>query len=549
MPQGDHHHPLTRRRFLTVSGATAAAALAWQPLAGCASDDAASGPKPTADPAAEAAAASLTADPFTLGVGSGDPLADRVVLWTRLAPEPASGPGSGGLPDADVAVSWELATDAGFTNVVATGTALAPAALAHSVHVDAGAGPEGPLDADTWFHYRFTAGNYTSPVGRTRTAPRSDADVAAMRFAFASCQNYGSGYYTAHAALANEADLDLVVFLGDYIYEGGGSGRVRDVPGGEAEDLAGYRDRYALYRSDPNLQAAHAACPWLVVWDDHEVENNYAADIDQDGQGGDAFLTRRQEAYLAWWEHQAVRMPAPVGPDLEVYRSLPWGELATFWLLDGRQYRSPQACGGSAALGSLPLNEQCPEMLEGDRTMLGAAQEAWLEGGLRSSQATWNVVAQQTVFTATPVRLLGDDELVNNDQWDGYPAARQRLIDVFAEPGVSNPLVVTGDIHASGAGKVLTDFSDPNSGVVAHELVGTSISSSFPEGLATLFNTVAGQLPWVEYVNAIQRGYVTVELTPREATAQWQVVDTVDEPVSAVSTDFTWTIPATTETS
>jgi alkaline phosphatase D len=179
-------------------------------------------------------------------------------------------------------------------------------------------------------------------------------------------------------------------------------------------------------------------------------------------------------------------------------------------------------------------------MLEGDRTMLGATQEAWLEGGLRSSEAIWNVVAQQTVFSATPVRLLGDDELVNNDQWDGYPAARQRLIDVFAEPGVSNPLVVTG--------RVLTDYSDPNSEVVAHELVGTSISSTFPEGLAPLFNTVAGQLPWVEYVNAIQRGYVTVTLTPAQATGQWQVVDTVDEPVSAVSTDFTWTIPATKET-
>lgn len=518
------HQPvrIARRRFLGGAVLATAAAVAWRP----------------AILGAQPPEAVLPSDPFTLGVGSGDPLADRVVLWTRLAPDPDNG---GGMPNQDTTVEWELATDAAFADVVASGVAVAPAALAHSVHVDAGAGPEGPLAADQWYFYRFRTSGFDSPVGRTRTAPADDASVAGMRFAFASCQNYGAGFYTAHANLAAEPDIDLVLFLGDYIYEGSG-GSVRTVRGGEATDLTGYRDRYAQYRSDPNLQAAHAMCPWVVVWDDHEVDNNYANDIDENGVGGPAFLPRREQAYLAWWEHQAVRMPAPVGPDLGIYRSVRWGNLATFFALDGRQYRSPQVCTGQ--FGGLPLVAQCADMLESDRTMLGSTQESWLAEGLRTSAGTWNVVAQQTVFCATPIGLGSPSQLVNNDQWDGYPAARQRLIDVFAEPDVTNPLVVTGDIHASGAGRVLTDFADPNSSVVGHELVGTSISSSFPGNLADTFNAAASAIPWIDYVNASLRGYVTVELTSTEATATWRVVDTVTEPSSAVRTDFTWVIPA-----
>ena len=511
---------INRRQFLGGAMLATAAAVAWRPSV----------------LGAQPPEVSLPGDPFTLGVGSGDPLPDRVVLWTRLAPEPDTG---GGMPAVDVPVVWEMAVDEAFTNVVATGTAVAPAALAHSVHVDAGAGPEGPLAPNSWFFYRFTADGYTSPVGRTRTAPANGADVSGMRFAFASCQSYSAGYYTAHANLAQEPDIDLVLFLGDYIYEGAGSG-VRTVRGGEATDRAGYRDRYAQYRSDENLQATHAMCPWVVVWDDHEVDNNYANDIDENGSGGAGFLTRRQQAYLAWWEHQAVRMPAPVGPDLEIYRAVTWGRLATFFAIDGRQYRSPQVCNDPSPL---PVVPRCDDMDDPSRTMLGTAQENWLTDGLRASQGLWNVVAQQTVFAATPIGFGGGDLLVNNDQWDGYPAARQRLINVFAEPDVTNPVVITGDIHASGAGRVLVDFDNPDSAVVAHEFVGTSISSTFPPELATTFNTVAAQLPWIEYVNASLRGYVTVELTTESATATWRVVDTVGEPVSAVRTDFRWVIP------
>ncbi len=498
---------LDRRRFLAGTALASAAVVVWRPALG----------------GAQASAAALPSDPFTLGVGSGDPLPDAVVLWTRLAPDPLNG---GGMPPGDVAVDWVVATDESLVDVVASGTATAPEAYAHSVHVDATG-----LEPATTYWYRFSTGGYDSPVGRTRTAPAIGSSPERVRFGFASCQNYGSGYFTAHANLAAE-DLDVCFHLGDYIYESSGSS-VRPVPGGEAATLLGYRNRYALYRSDPNLQGVHHRFPWVVTWDDHEVENNYAGDTAQDGVTGAAFLTRRAEAYQAWWEHQAVRMPAPVGSDLQIYRSFRWGDLASFFILDTRQYRSDQACGDG--LGPL-----CEEALVPGRTMLGNAQETWLAAGTAASGARWNVLAQQVVMAYTP--LAGQ---FNRDQWDGYPDARRKVLELLGRPEVANHLVLTGDIHASGAGKLLADWDAPDtSPVVGHELVGTSISSSFPDGLDTIFNQVTSSLPWAAYANASQRGYVTVELTRDEAVANWRVVDTVAEQTSAVRTDFTWSIPA-----
>jgi len=526
---------IDRRKFLTGAATLAAAAAVWKPAALSASS--------------QAGQSGVLSDPFTLGVGSGDPLPDRVVLWTRLAPDPLNG---GGMPDADVTVDWELATDPTFDTLVASGSALAPAAFAHSVHVDAGAGPEGGLTPATEYFYRFTIGDFTSPTGRTRTTPPPDADVSQMSFAFASCQSYASGYYHAHHHIAAEPDLDLVLFLGDYIYENGSTSPPRPVPGGEATTLLGYRNRYALYRADPDLQAAHQRCPWVVVWDDHEVDNDYAGDISQDNDPVEQFRVRRAEAYLAWWEHQAVRMPAPVGPDLQIYRSLRWGQLVTFFALDGRQYRDDQADCPSV-LPDLPaasaIAERCGSAEDDERTMLGASQEQWLDTGLRASPCRWNVVAQQTVFAGTPLQLPSFPTGYNLDQWDGYPAARQRLLDTFASPEVNNPLVVTGDIHASGAGYLLRTF-DPDRGaggrIVGHEFVGTSISSTFPAALVAFFNSVAGALPWIDYVNASLRGYVKVTLTPTRATARWKVVDSVstEQPRPPVRTDHVWVVPA-----
>ena len=496
-----------RRRFLGGAAVAAAAAVAWRPSLSSAQTGLLAGDD----------------NPFTLGVGSGDPLPTAVVLWTRLAPDPLNG---GGMPNTDVSVAWVIARDEGLSDVVTSGTATAPAALAHSVHVDATG-----LEPDTWYWYQFSADGFDSPVGRTRTAPAPGSSPSSLRFGFASCQNYGSGYFTAHANLANE-DLDVCFHLGDYIYEGAGGG-VRSVPGGEATTLAGYRNRYALYRSDPNLRAVHQRFPWMVTWDDHEVENNYAGGISEDGITGAAFLTRRAEAYQAWWEHQAVRMPPPVAADLPIYRNFTWGSLASLFMLDTRQYRSDQACGGAT------LSPLCAEALDPARTMLGAAQEQWIANGLTSSGARWNVIAQAVVMAYTP--LVGQ---FNLDQWDGYPAARDRMLELFGRPEVRNPLVLTGDIHASGAGRLLADFDNPDtSAVVGHELVGTSISSTFPDGLDDLFNQVTSGLPWADYANASERGYVTVELTEEVGTANWRVVDTTTAETSGVRTDFTWEIP------
>jgi alkaline phosphatase D len=501
---------IDRRRFMGSAAAVTAAAVAWRPVLSGAQS--------------HLTLAAVPGNPFTLGVASGDPLPGAVVLWTRLAPDPLNG---GGMPPGDVAVNWVVASDEGLADVVASGTATAPEAFAHSVHVDVTG-----LQPDSWYWYQFSVDGFDSPVGRTRTVPAVGSAADALRFGFASCQSYAAGYYTAHANLANE-DLDLCFHLGDYIYEGGGSG-VRSVPGGEADTLAGYRNRYALYKTDPNLQAVHHRFPWIVTWDDHEVDNNYAGSISQDeGVPEAAFLLRRAEAYQAWWEHQPVRMPAPLGADLQIYRGFAWGSLASMFVLDTRQYRSDQVCETGT------LSPVCDANGDAGRTMLGSTQEQWLTERLSSSTARWNVLAQQVVMSATP--LAGN---INQDQWDGYDPARQRLLDVLGQSGVSNPLVLTGDIHASGAGRLLADYSNPASDVVGHELVGTSISSTFPAGLDAIFNAAVAGLPWAVYANASKRGYVTVDMTPDATTATWRVVETVTSETSSVSTDFTWTIDA-----
>jgi alkaline phosphatase D len=454
-------------------------------------------------------------DPFTLGVASGDPLPDRVVLWTRLAPDPLGG---GGMPGTEVEVAWEVATDEGFGDVVAAGTELAVPELGHSVHAD----PTG-LEPDSWYWYRFSAAGHDSPAGRARTAPASGCTADSLRFAFASCQNYTSGYYTAHGHLAEEG-CDLVFFLGDYIYEGGtGGSAVRSHNSGEIFSLDEYRNRYALYKSDPNLQAAHASCPWIVTWDDHEVDNNYAGAVPEDDQTTAAFLARRALAYQAWWEHQPVRMAPPTGPDLRIHRSFEWGGLASLFVLDGRQYRSNQTCNDG-------LQERCAEWFEPGRSMLGAEQEGWLAQGLRSSGSTWNVLANQVVLTHMPVF-----DSLNMDQWDGYPDSQRWLHGLLGEPGVNNPVVVTGDIHASGIAELRADYADEASAVVGTELVGTSISSSFDPALIDIGEQIIGGLPWVSYVDARHRGYTVVDLDDARMRATYRIVETALEETSGVS--------------
>jgi alkaline phosphatase D len=484
----------------------------------------------------------LPTDVFALGVASGDPLPDAVILWTRIVADPLDA--AGGLPDQPLPVHWELAADERFDDVAASGDTVAEPAFAHSVHVDATG-----LEPDRWYWYRFSVGERVSPVGRTRTAPGGDA-VGALRFAFASCQDYQSGYWPAHDHLATE-EIDLVVFLGDYVYgDAPATAGVRRNRTPAPADLAGYRVRYGEYKADPALQAAHAHVPWACTWDDNEVTNNYAGDVPAGGADGgadgggadggedaDAFRARRAAAYQAWYEHLPVRTEPPRGDEVRVHRSLAWGDLARFYLLDGRQHRSDQACRRR-----LDLGVGCDDLGDDDRSMLGPAQERWLGDALAGSDARWNIVAQQTVVSRIALPLGDGGEALNLDQWDGYPAARRRLVDQLVE--VDNPVVITGDVHASAVGVVTADPDDPGAPAAVPELVGTSISSAFPDALSALVGTATVVVRSIRYLETVLRGYVVCDVTPEALTAEFRYVSSAATATAPISTGARWRITA-----
>jgi len=395
---------------------------------------------------------------------------------------------------------------------VASGEAIAQPEWAHAVHVEAKG-----LEPDRWYWYRFMALGAESPVGRTRTAPRLDAAVERLRFAFASCQQYEQGYFGAHRYIAADAP-DLVAFLGDYIYESSwGKEHVRQHTGGEPYTLDEYRARYALYKSDPDLQAAHAACPWIVTWDDHEVDNDYAGDRPEDGMPREQFLARRAAAYRAFYEHMPLpQRMRPSGPDMRLYTQLGWGALGRFYLLDGRQYRTWQACtrrgrrGGSNTVDV----EDCRVLSDPERSFLGRAQERWLEGALASSLARWNLVAQQTRMAQFDQKP-GAGRRAWTDGWDGYPVARRRLLNFLDLEKTPNPVVLGGDVHQFNVADLKLDFDDPGSKTVASEFVGTSITSQgWPQDK---LNEYLPDNPHMKLVESRFRGYVRVDVSAREA--------------------------------
>lgn len=471
--------------------------------------------------------------PFTLGVASGYPGPDGVVLWTRLAPDPLAG---GGMPAQPVEVAWEIADDESFRTIVRRGKSVAAPAFAHSVHIEVKG-----LEPARWYWYRFRAGAEVSPTGRTRTAPAVDAATERMRFAFASCQQYEQGYYAAYRHMAAE-DLDLVIHLGDYIYESSwGRAHVRKHEAGEPITLAEYRNRHACYRSDPDLQAAHAVFPWLVTWDDHEVDNDYAGAYSQDRDPPQLFLMRRAAAYQAYYEHMPLPAWArPRGPDMRLHSAFSFGRLAYFHLLDDRQYRSPQACQRPGRGGSNEVSE-CAERLDPGRTMLGAAQEQWLFDGLAASGARWNVIGQQTLMAQVD-RTSGPGQSFWTDGWDGYPAARRRLLEFIAGKRVANPVVIGGDVHMSVVADLKADFDDPRAPVIATEFVGTSISSQgMPRDRIEAWQA---DNPHVRYANPTRRGYTAIELSSRRCAAHLRTLDDVKDPQSRIRTLVTFAVEA-----
>jgi alkaline phosphatase D len=424
-----------------------------------------------------------------------------------------------------VEVSWQVCDDEAMSKVVKRGKTVAAPEWAHSVHVEVSG-----LRPDRWYWYQFKAGNETSPKGRTRTLPLANSSPEKLRFAFASCQHYETGLYTAYEHMARE-NLDLVVHLGDYIYEGPArDGLVRRHNSGEIFTLDDYRNRYALYKTDAALQAMHAAAPWLVTWDDHEVDNNYAGLIPERHPGNDIpFPQRRADAYKAYYEHMPLRRASlPKGPDMQLYRRLPFGRLAEFFVLDTRQYRTDQPCGDGR-------KEVCPEALNPNATLLGQRQREWLFRGLERSSGQWNVLAQQVMMARVDLEA-GPDVMHSMDQWPGYEMDRRRVLKHFVERKVANPVVLTGDIHSNWANELIADFDQLDSRVVGTEFVGTSISSG-GDGAARdpREERLQAQNPFVKFYNA-QRGYVRCEVTPTAWRSDYRVVEQVSKPGAPVQT-------------
>ena len=468
--------------------------------------------------------ASFAKDPFTLGVASGDPDSSGVVLWTKLAPDVAAP--DAGMGDRVVNVTWEVAEDENMRQVVQRGTAVASKELGHSVHAEVSG-----LRPGRWYFYRFRAGDAESPVGRTRTMPEVSAMPEQLRFAFASCQHWEAGHYTAYQHMAAD-ELDLVFHLGDYIYEAAPGKKAvmrKHSPteaGGPLMTLTDYRLRHAQYKSDKHMQAAHARCPWLVTWDDHETSNNYANDIDgKPGLSIAQFLKRRAAAYQAYYEMMPLRARSmPKGPNLQLYRAASFGRLADLTVLDTRQYRTDQPNNDKHA----PLNTAA---MSERQTIMGGTQKAWLKDRLKASRGTWNVIAQQVMMGMLnePKADEPDDGGYNMDAWSGYAHERIEIVKFMQDARVPNPVVLTGDVHANYVNDLRVDDREADKPIVAAEFVGTSISSGGdgedqPKGIGRLLSDNAG----LRYHNR-ERGYVRCTLTPTLWNTDYVTIPKVTE--------------------
>jgi alkaline phosphatase D len=447
-------------------------------------------------------------NPFTLGVASGQPRHDSVVLWTRLAAE--GEPGLDGLQRC--AVRYEIFGDAELKRPVAQGEVQAEAARAFSVHVHAqGLSPQ----REYW--YRFQCGDAQSPVGRTRTAPAPDAAVARLRFALGACQNYEHGFYAAHREIAGR-ELDFVLFAGDYIYEG--SSRAPELRRHDAPiptTLEGYRARHALYKRDADLQAAHAAHPWILTWDDHEVVNDYANDRDPAYTQPGLFLQRRAAAYRAYFEHMPLLLP-PQGAAMRIHDRFAWGRLAELWTLDCRQYRSHHACPDPAHdWGRLVIG--CEALADPSRTMLGVEQSRWLAQGLAASGRQWKLLGQSTQMSPTSLEAPRGRQFWT-DGWDGYPEARRQLLQGIADAGLRDVVVLGGDVHRYVAADLRVVPNDTASPVVASEFVGGSISSRGAS--RTSMDWLRQDNPDVRHARGDERGYALIEATPKALQCEFR---------------------------
>ena len=486
----------------------------------------------TSPPASSVSRLQGTGYPFRLGVASGMPRPGSVVLWTRLAPAPHAV--DGGLPVATIDVGWEIAEDEHFQRGRRSGSMPARPEHGHSVHVEVDG-----LRAATAYFYRFTAGAAQSAVGRTRTAPAAPTRVDHLRIALASCQHYEQGSFVAHREIAAR-ELDFVLFVGDYIYESSNPRlRLRRHEGPAPFTLAAYRARHATYKLDPDLQATHAAHPWVLTWDDHEVENDYAGDFSPSGLTAAQFLQRRAAAYKAYFEHLPVAPSmAPQAAAMRIHDRFVWGDLAELWTLDNRQFRDPPAC--DAAVERAPA-VACDTLDAPSRSRFGLAQEGWLADGLAASGRRWQLLGQGSQISAA--RDPTDPRRrIPLDGWDGYPAARRRLLESIAKSGRGDVLCLGGDVHRNVAAQLRVLAGDPASPIVASEFVCTSISSR-----ATVTPRLATMLaahPDIEHARGDERGYALIEIDRRQARCDFRATASPALDTSRLSTQARFVVDA-----
>ncbi|NUU24096.1 MAG: alkaline phosphatase, partial [Streptomycetaceae bacterium] len=478
-------------------------------------------------------------------------LPDAVVLWTRLVADPFDAAAMGRR---DVAVRWEVAADERFATVVRRGTALARPELAHSVHVDVRG-----LRADRVYWYRFRTGRFVSPVGRTRTAPETYSRPNRLRVGVVNCQDFQNGYWPAYVGLAAE-DLDVVVHLGDYIYEYDPQSAYPDrrhtapeTPGlDQLVTLADYRARHAQYKTDPALQRAHAAFPWIVTWDDHETENNYAGLVDEIDdtaarhQDPAAFARQRAAAYQAYYEHMPLRRAAvPGSPDYRLYRRFEFGDLVRLNVLDTRQYRTDQPGGHPSDFGPI-----ADGLGNAAGTLTGPEQERWLAEGLRTTHARWNVLAQQVMVSQIRFPNFLDPAhpfppIANLDQWDGYDPARTRLLRLLRDARTPNPVVLAGDIHSTWCSDLRIDRDDLAAAPVAVEFTATSVSSDFPAAFDGPLKAANPTLnPHVRYFDGSRRGYLRMTVDRERWLTDVRTVDSIATRESPVRTSASWAATA-----
>ncbi|MEH3033134.1 MAG: alkaline phosphatase D family protein [Aeromicrobium erythreum] len=507
------------RRDIIRTGAVVGAAAGTTALSPLSAASASGAPASDRRPHAE----TLSRDPFTLGVASGDPWPDGFVLWTRLAVDPIAPDGLGGMPGRRVAVQWQVATDESFRTVVARGVVDARPEAAHSVHVEVE-----DLRPAREYWYRFRAAGYVSRAGRALTAPSEGSLPRGLHLAFASCAQYEHGYFSGYRAIAEERP-DVVLHLGDYQYEYKANdyvapgGNVRNHEGPETVDLASYRQRHAQYKADQDLQAAHAAAPWIVTFDDHEVDNNWADDVPENVDETPGFMARRAAAFQAYYENMPLRRSSlPRAGHIQVFRRVRWGRLATFHVLDTRQFRDDQGCGDG-------YQTDCPAAVDPRRSITGGRQERWLLDGFRRSDARWDLLAQQ-VFFAQRDSDAGPLKTVSMDAWDGYQASRQRITQGWLDAKVRNPVVLTGDVHAHWASELKLDYDDPTTRSVGTELVCSSITSG-----GNGKDAPATSHPWLQWNPHLKfqnnlRGYVSARLSADELAADFRCVRQVRTP-------------------